>query len=187
MQTHEFVLLVLKALGGEIKGKTKLQKSVYFLGIMTDFLDNLGYRPHFYGPYSDEVAHAVGFLRAIGVLDQNVVSGPTSQAGFEVRRHDFRLNEQGKRLADAKAAQYPEVWNCLATAAKTFRTAGELDYMRLSVAAKTYFLLGQKKGRTTEAQLSELASRFGWQVSATEILDAAGYLQKLGLVQLIPH
>ena len=185
METHEFVLLVLQAVGGEIQGKTKLQKTVYFLGILTDHLEGLGYRAHFYGPYSDEVSDAVTILKTIGVLDQNVVGGgKVDEAGFEVKRYDFRLNEQGKRLAKTKAKKYPDVWKLLQAAARTFAEAGDLDYMPLSIAAKTYFMLGRKKGKATEAELASLAPRFGWNVTPKEIHKAAQYLDRLGLVQV---
>ncbi len=65
-----------------------------------------------------------------------------------------------------------------------FRQAGDLDYMLLSVAAKPYFMLGQKKGLATEADLASLAPRFGWSVTAKEIHEAAQYLNRLGLVQV---
>jgi HD superfamily phosphohydrolase len=69
MSPYDFVHLTCHALGGEIKGRTKLQKTDYFLGVLTDSLPELGYRPHFYGPYSAEVAGAVGKLRARGFVD----------------------------------------------------------------------------------------------------------------------
>ncbi len=185
METHEFVLLALQAVGGEIRGKTKLQKTVYFLGILTDQLDDLGYRAHFYGPYSDEVAEAVTVLKTIGVIDQNVLgAGTVNGAGFEVKRYDFRLNEQGERLAAVKAKKYPDLWKRLQAAVETFSRAGDLDYMPLSIAAKTYFMLGQEKEEATEAELAALAPRFGWRVTAKEIHSAAQYLKKLGLVGL---
>jgi len=72
----------------------------------------------------------------------------------------------------------------LKAATQTFNQAGDLDYMLLSVAAKTYFMLGQKKGPATEAELAALAPRFGWNVAPKEIHKAAQYLNKLGLVQV---
>jgi len=56
MNTYDFVHLALYAMGGEIRGKTKLQKTIYFLGRLSNHIDELGYNPHFYGPYSSEVA-----------------------------------------------------------------------------------------------------------------------------------
>jgi uncharacterized protein YwgA len=56
MDAKDFVTLTLLIADGEIRGKTKLQKMVYFYGLMTSQLNELGYRAHFYGPYSDDVA-----------------------------------------------------------------------------------------------------------------------------------
>jgi hypothetical protein len=55
--------------------------------------------------------------------------------------------------------------------------------MSLSIAAKTYFLLGQKKAPASDAELSKLASRFGWLVGPGQVRDATDYLEKLGLVE----
>src|SRR5262249_40853843 len=69
MDPNDFVVLAILAMGGEIQGKTKFQKAVYFLGLLTGCIDDLGYRAHFYGPYSDDVANAIDRLRTIGAVD----------------------------------------------------------------------------------------------------------------------
>jgi hypothetical protein len=56
--------------------------------------------------------------------------------------------------------------------------------MKLSIAAKTYFMLGEKKGPATHEELARLAHRFGWEVSPEQIREAARYLHQLDLVQL---
>ena len=185
MEAYDFVQLALLAMDGEIKGKTKLQKTVYFLGLMAGCLDDLGYRPHFYGPYSDDVADAINRLKAIGAVDQNVRGGGAAdQSGFEVCRYDFSLNDEGRELAEATARQSHGLFDKVSKAAKTFREVGDLDYMRLSIAAKTYFMLGEKKGRATDAELTRLAQRFGWDVSVLEVQTAARDLGELGLVEM---
>lgn len=184
METKDFATLALLAVGGEIHGKTKLQKTVYLLGLMTDHLDDLGYRAHFYGPYSDDVAEAVTTLKTIGAIDQNVTDWGYDQSGFEVRRYDFRLNEQGERFAQAKARRNPKLWSELQEAAKVLKKADPVDYMQMSIAAKTYFLLGRKKGRASMAELAQLAPRFGWHVTPQQVQQAAQYLNRLGLVEL---
>lgn len=185
MEAYEFVQLTLLAMGGEIKGKTKLQKTVYFLGLMTGCLDDLGYRAHFYGPYSDDVAEAINRMKTIGAVDQNVRGGgAVNRSGFEVCRYDFTLNDEGRELAEETARQNCEFYKSLFEAAKAFSDIGDLDYMQLSIAAKTYFMLGEKRGRATHAELTKLARRFGWEVTPDQITDAARYLSQLGLVEL---
>ena len=185
MNVNEFVTLTLLAVGGEIQGKTKLQKTVFLLGAMTDCLEDLGYRPWFYGPYSDDVDASVTWLKTIGAIDQNVSSWGYDQSGFEVRRFDFRLNQQGKRFAEGKAKQNPKLWKCLKQAADKLRAAGDIDYMKMSIAAKTYFMLGKKKGRASMSELAKLAPRFGWHVTPRHVESAAEYLNSLGLVELV--
>jgi uncharacterized protein YwgA len=188
MDTYDFVHLALLAEGGEIRGKTKLQKTIYFLGVITGHLDDLGYRPHFYGPYSDEVAEAIDRMKAVGFVDQNKVTcHGLDQLGFERFRYDYRLNEVGRTVAEAKAHKYPELWERLTQGAQLLNRAGNLDYMKLSIAAKTYFLLGEKKGPATEQELAGLAALFGWSVTPEQVKEAARYLQQLGLVELITN
>jgi uncharacterized protein YwgA len=185
MNANDFVTLTLLAVGGDIQGKTKLQKTVYFLGAMTDCLEDLGYRPWFYGPYSDDVDGAVTWLKTIGVIDQNVRSWGHDESGFEARRYDFRLNDQGTRFAQGKARRNPELWECLESAAKTLRKAGDIGYMAMSIAAKTYFMLGKKRGRGSISEIARLAPHFGWQVTPSQVEEAARYLNCLGLVELV--
>jgi uncharacterized protein YwgA len=187
MNAYDFVHLALYALGGSIRGKTKLQKTIYFLGVLTDSLDELGFRPHFYGPYSAEVAGAVDRLRALGFVDQDVVGGgAVDEAGFEVARYDFRLNKDGKQMAQTKAGQHPEEWKRIKNAADVLKKVGEPDYVKLSIAAKTYFMLGERKEEVTRAsELVALASRFGWSVTADQIREAAHFLESLKLVRLV--
>ena len=139
MNTYDFVQLTFLAVGGKIQGKTKLQKTVYFLGIMTRELDNLGYGPHFYGPYSAEVADAVGQLHALGFLDRNTVqAGTHGGSGFEAIRYDFALNRAGTQIAKSKAATHPLFWKKLEEAAKKLKKSGDIDYIKMSIAAKAY-------------------------------------------------
>ncbi len=184
MDTYDFVQLAFLAVGGEIQGKTKIQKTVYFLGILTGEIGNLGYGPHFYGPYSSEVAGAVGQLHALGFLDRQIVqTGVTDPQGFEVKRYDFSFTKVGRCVANTKAERLREPWNKLQQAADVLRTAGDIDYMKMSIAAKAYFMLGARGGSATTGDLAELAPRFGWNVSRDQIREAAAYLNKLGLAK----
>jgi len=184
MDTTDFVTLALLAVGGQLQGKTKLQKTVYLLGAITGRLEDLGFRPWFYGPYSGDVDTAITSLKSIGAIDQNVSSWGFDQSGFEVRRYDFRLNEQGKKFAEIKARQNPEIWRRLQEAATRLQQAGDINYMEMAIAAKTHFMLGQKQGPATMNELAQLAPRFGWQVTPQQIQQAAEYLKRMQLVQL---
>lgn len=184
MNSYDFVHLAFFAWGGRVRGKTKLQKLIYFLGVTTDHLDELGYVPHFYGPYSAEVADAVDALRGMGFLEQSVVCFGYDSAGFEAARYDYRLNRDGEMIARQKAARQQDLWRQLQKAVRQLKAAGEKDYVKLSIAAKTYFLLGEKKETQSNRELAALAPKFGWSVTPAQIKDAARYLNDLGLVEL---
>lgn len=184
MNTYDFVHLGLYAVGGQIKGKTKLQKTMYFLGRLTNHLDELGYGAHYYGPYSSEVAQAADRLRALGFLEQTVASGgAVDSRGFEVARYDFSLNQDGKKVAESKKNLHPDLWKEISEAGTKLQSAGDTDYRALSVAAKTDFLISESGGEATINEIEDIAQKFGWSVSKEEIQQAGDFLKKVGLVE----
>ena len=185
MDARDFVALTLMASGGHIQGKTKLQKLVYFVGVLTNSLDELGYRPHFYGPYSDDVAYAITQLKVIGALEQKVSDWGRNGSGFEIRRYDFTLNDSGMRYTTVVAQQSSELWGRIQSAVRAYTELGDKDYMSLSIAAKTYFLLGHKHVPATYDECATLASDFGWTVSPDQIRSAVDYLVRLGVVKQV--
>lgn len=141
-------------------------------------------RAHFYGPYSDEVANAVLQLKTIGAVDQNIEDWGYDRSGFEIKRYDYRLNKPGAKYAQGVAKRYHREMESIEKAYTVFSSAGDLGYMDLSIAAKTYFLLGQKKAAASNSELAKLAAKFGWTVTVEQVKDAVDYLSKLDLVEL---
>jgi hypothetical protein len=183
MTPYDFIHLVLLAVDGKIQGRTKLQKTVYFLGILTGNLDDLAYRPHFYGPYSDSVASAVNRLKSLGfVQESSLHTGTVNSNGFEIARHDFQLTDEGQKIAEQKATQNAAAWKKIQHAVGLFRGAGDIDYMRMSIAAKAYFMLSEKGKPASATELSESAKKLGWDPKPAEIAESIGFLEKLALV-----
>src|SRR4051794_2256979 len=172
MDAREFVAMTLLASGGQVRGKTKLQKLVYIVGILTRSLEELGYRPHFYGPYSDDVAEAVTHLKTIGAIEQSVSDWGYGSNGFEIKRYDFTLNDSGRQYAQGVAQRNTERWTAIQDAVRIYTQAGDRDYMSLSIAAKAYFLLDHRKIPTSDSDLAALASRFGWSVTPDQVRAA---------------
>ncbi len=184
MTAYDFVHLALFAMDGKIQGKTKLQKTVYFLGVLTGQLDSLGYRAHYYGPYSGVVRDATNRLRALGFIAQNSVPfGSRDPQGFEMARHDFELTQDGRSIAEQKATTMPAEWAKIQEATETLKKAGDRDYMFMSVAAKTFFIVTGKGGRSTIGEIEAAAKDLGWNPSVDDIKKAAEYLQHVGLVE----
>ena len=73
---RDVVLLAYKAFGGTVKGKTMLQKRVYFLSVFLNA--DLGYEAHYYGPYSEAVATANLEMKSLGCTSPNPYPGGAS-------------------------------------------------------------------------------------------------------------
>jgi uncharacterized protein len=78
MTTPEAVKAILECTGGRIVGKTRLQKSAYFLEA-AGVGDGFDFSYHYYGPYSEDLAVAAGDAEALGLIQTNWES---SQAGL---------------------------------------------------------------------------------------------------------
>jgi uncharacterized protein YwgA len=181
MKTYDFVHLVLNAAGGHIEGRTKLQKMVYFAGVLTKNEPELGYRAHFYGPYSSEVAAAVDKLRALNFLQQTVAGGGLlDRRGFEVARFDYQLTDDGKLIAEEKAKADPDTWKLIKAAVNRLVKSDSNDYVKLSIAAKAFFLR-RTAGKPTSEDLTKISRHFGWDVSQDEYDQALDWLKSIRL------
>jgi len=181
--TYDFVHLTLFALGGKVSGKTNLQKTVYFVGIKCGVIDELGYRPHFYGPYSDEVASAAASLKALGFLETQVTPWGVDRRGFEIARTDYSLTKDGEKIAELKKKHYSELWSKISDSVDKFQAIGENNYVKLSIAAKTFFVIGDQKGPISVSDIRNCADKFGWKVTESEVKEAASFLEKLSLAK----
>jgi hypothetical protein len=110
------------------------------------------------------------------------ISGPPRHGEYSGRA--WKLNADGKAVAERKKLAHPGEWKKVEAAAAVLKKASRADYVKLSIAAKTYLMLGEKKGNATMQDLVDLASRFGWSVTRPQVEEAAAYLKSLGLVDL---
>lgn len=85
------MILLARANGEPIRGKTKLQKMLYLLSYPLEGLDRCHYEPYNYGPYSEVVKVESEYLANVGVL-----------YGGDL---DIGLTADGARVAEAVAAQ----------------------------------------------------------------------------------
>jgi uncharacterized protein YwgA len=186
MNARDLVLLVLDAFGGETHGKTLLQKRCYFVALPSRWHREMGFDAHYYGPYSGEVDNAAGQLRALGFLQESRAAfGVIGEGGFEVGRYDYRLTPDGRRIADLRKKRDPASWEAIEAAVSKIRAAGDPNYVELSIAAKSYYLLEQRGGPASADELIQLAERFGWQITQEQVARAWDFLRELGLIRLI--
>lgn len=184
MLTRNLVLLILSELGGHVEGKTRVQKLVYFVGELIG--RDLGYRPHYYGPYSQDVADALVILKLHGFLSETRTPfGTDAVWGGEKARYDFRLTPTAADAVDWLRREYSAEAAHVAEAVLRLQKAGAppQDIKPLSVAAKAHFIVKRGGRPVTPVEIAERAQEFGWQVTGEQIDGVRDLLQHLELIE----
>lgn len=181
---REFVLLVLDAAGGEIPGKTYFQKLCFFVGLKAGNSE-LGFSPHYYGPYSDAVANEISFLKGSGFIsERRLGTGVADSSGWEMTRYDYSITDEGRRAVRILKDGYPNDCAAVTLAVSEVSAAGDVDYMALSIAAKTYWIVNQNKNAPVPLHaIAEQAQHLNWKISNDQVNTAIDFLTKLHLIE----
>lgn len=181
--TLEVLALTLDHAGQHgIRGKTVLQKRLYFMDVFMEM--ELGHRPHFYGPYSPLIESNLGLLREYGLVEQKVVPLGVGAGGI-VERHDLVITEEGNQFANQVRQFDPELAEQVQLAIEKIERAGEINPATLAVAAKIHFIVNNTEsaeGAFTFEDIKKTALKLGWEVDTQTASRAANFLQDLGLV-----
>lgn len=184
VNVRHVVLLAVEQVGNRPNGKTYLQKLCYFVQRLTK--EHLGFRAHYYGPYSDQVSAELSYLTGAGLLNETRRgSGIAGQGGWEIARFDYSLTDQGRQALALLEEQLPEAAQ-IRESIQRVMAAGDQNYVDLSFAAKTDWILDSEHGPMTVDGIARAATRFNWNVAGTDVQKAANFLAKLGLVQVKP-
>lgn len=180
MDARDAVMLALREEGQEpLYGRTLLQKKLYFASVLA--AEDLGFRPHYYGPYSQAVADAVNSLVSNAFIEEHIETFPGEPNVFgEWRRHSYSLTTDG--LAVIKAMpEASDVTKWREALQRVNSHAVAQDFNLLSVAAKTHVILKEIR-RATVKEISVQAERYGWKLSGDDIEKVGEYLEHLGLI-----
>lgn len=183
INVRHVVLYAVEQAGGRPNGKTYIQKLCFFVSKLIN--EPLGFRAHYYGPYSDEVSAELAFLTSAGlVAETRRASGMAGSGGWEIARFDYSLTEDGKRAVKQIEQKLPAETHAVREAIRRVFDAGEQNYIQLSFAAKTKWILEAEGGPMTFDGIARAAEKFRWNVSGTDVVNAAHFLEKLGMVKL---
>lgn len=177
--------LILLAIGNEprkpLQGRTILQKKLYFLSVLKKV--DLGFRPHYYGPYSSWVAENLDILVSCGFLNEMTETFSSDQNVFgEIRRHTYSLTSDGDTIMDniQELREYSS-WNKELERINSQHLAN--DFNKLSIASKVHYIIQVKERATTE-QIRQTAREYGWQVSDSDIEEVSSFLRDLSLISV---
>ncbi len=189
MHIQDLILLVI---GNEkqkrLRGRTTLQKKLYFLSVLNE--TNLGFRPHYYGPYSSEVAEnldtlvSTGFLKEVTetlVSETSTVSRDRNIFG-EIRRHTYSLTPDGKTVM--KEIEQEDGYMEWVKALNLLNRKLSNNYFNtLSIAAKVYYIVNQQ-GSATREQIRNIAEKYGWNINHSQIEKVLSLLENLTLISV---
>ena len=167
-----FEVLILILFHVEKILRTKIQKIVYFasqLGITDDT-----FSPHYYGPYSKEVAETLESMVSLGYVREEVDIFP------EGIGYMYSLTKDGKLLAvDFSKKISPNIFHKLE---EIVNACKDVPPLLLSVAAKVHFILKKNKVPMTIDQIREYAKGLNWQISTDQINTTCILLEQLGFI-----
>jgi len=90
----KLLLLVIKYLGN-VKGRTRLQKTLYLLKEYFGFEISYKFMPYYYGPYSGELQNDIDIFANLGLVD--IVVNFLDDGRF---RYEHRLTDRGREIAE---------------------------------------------------------------------------------------
>ncbi len=184
MRCTDFLICLLDASAGNIQGRTLLQKRAFFVCQDPNIDVDLDFIPHYYGPFSPTLDVALGELKSLGFVDETTTGfGLVGTSGFEVRRHDYHLTDDGKQIARLLKESEARAYQKIAEGLQRIKEAGDPNYLELSVAAKAFFILKRKNRPLTHDEVLRAARDFNWNISEQSLGRAVSFLEKLGLVQ----
>lgn len=164
LDSEDVVLGIIEAAGGTVKGRTYLQKVAYFVGEILK--QRLGFRPHYYGPYSPVVTAERERQVALGRLSEEVthLGGSGAAPGdFERMLYAYALTGPGRQYLKAIKGGREDAFAKLAEVVKAIReTRPEPDYRQLSLAAKLHYILKEADGPVTLEAANKRACELGW-------------------------
>ena len=182
MHIQDLILLVIGSENNKsLQGRTTLQKKLYFLSVLKEI--DLGFGPHYYGPYSSWVAENLDILVSARFLKEVTETFPTERNIFgEIRRHTYSLTPDGDTVMEEikKEAGYTDWKQALD---KLNRQESANDFNTLSIAAKVYYIVN-RQGKTTTEQIQEIAKEYDWDIDDSQIENVRSFLEDLSLISV---
>lgn len=182
LTARDALLLITDAAGGQIEGRTVMQKLAYFTSIQLG--TTLGHRAYYYGPYSSRVDDALANAVVARELDQKTEALGRRVPGPEVMRYMYTLMPEGERRVQELTKQFPQQWHEIKRSVDAIRAVvPDLDQKMLSSAAKTYLIVAESEDEGVEQdELPELARRLGWTLTAKQVERTVELLERLELL-----
>lgn len=177
MDEFDGILLLLDAAGGQISGRTTIQKLGYFSTVTGPIRAH--YRPHYYGPYSADVAGAIQTLVSYGFIEERVETPGSPGATPDWKRYTYALTDDGRRLIPDLKQEYAQGAEEVGKIVCICKDAANLDSKTLSWAAKIHYIRTREERRMTSDEIREIARTLNWDLSEDQIQKGMDLLKNL--------
>lgn len=181
MDASDAIIAVVKVAGNNILGRTAIQKIVYFLSISG--IVDVKYRPHYYGPYSADVASSIQMLASIDFMNETVETSKTT--GYTVpenwKKYHYSLSSDGEQFFEEFKKSNKADFDEISRIVEICRNSENFNPEILSWAAKVNYILSKKKEPMTYDAIITTADSFGWDLSQEQVDMALELLRNLGL------
>lgn len=186
MDVSDAIIATIGAAGGEIIGRTTIQKLIYFETV--SHLADTDYRPHYFGPYSSEVAGSIQELTALGFLLEEIETRETTHypVSNDWKRYSYKLTRDGQDFLEATKQEFHEQYEQIARLVELCKKGSNLNPQILSWAAKVNFISSQQGKKIIRSnEIRSKAEELKWNLSEGQIGEAIKLLRDLGLVEVI--
>ena len=142
--------------------------------------------PHYYGPYSREVAEAVDSLVSAGILKETAESFPSIQTPWgESTRYTYQLPENlfARIINLLEKRVGKQNYSRICESLKKINDRQEAsNYKALSIAAKVLQILDEK-GTMRVGDFPKEAKKLKWNLNPSDVSKAATFLKNIGLLK----
>ncbi|MFX0116991.1 MAG: hypothetical protein ACFFB3_20760, partial [Candidatus Hodarchaeota archaeon] len=147
---------------------------------------DLGFYPHYYGPYSGQVASELQTLCAINVVEEHYQSF-ISQSELPFKKYSYHLTPDGNKLLEYLDQECPnEERETVQTVIDICRDVAQLNSEIISWAAKVHMILHRTDKPMTPEEIIATSRQFHWKMTDEDkIATAINLLDELKLIQVI--
>ncbi len=178
MEARHLILMIMDACGRKIESKTKIQKLAYFISII--LRNDFQYSAYFYGPYSRSIENGLEELTGVGFVNESAdYYGPVSTTGFEKKKYTYNITKSGDEVLRHIKTQYADEYEKIEKIARKLK---DKNYLDLSIAAKSYFILRNEGKALGIDQIRSKAREFQWNITEKEIESAIKILKDIEFI-----
>jgi uncharacterized protein len=183
MDVPDAAIVTLGVAADKIVGRTTIQKLIYFEVVFD--LVAAKYRPHYYGPYSSEVASTIQELAALGFIEEKIETRETTgyTVSDEWKRYCYKLTEDGLSFLGVVRNEDPGDYDNILKIVETCKKRSQLNPQILSWAAKVHYIASHEKRVMEFKEIISNAKEFKWNLTEENIGVAVDLLKDLELIK----